>query len=80
MAVQEQLADFNAFAAELVRREGESALTLEEVYDRWWSARHRDEDLAAIRLAAADYERGDRGEDARAELAAHRTERAGPTQ
>lgn len=78
MPIAEQLADFNAFAAQLLRSDGgASDLTLEAIYDRWWEDRNRDEDLEAIRASVADYERGERGEDARAELTEHRARRAG---
>lgn len=78
MTLPDQLADFNAFATRLMSAGDEAPQSLDELYDRWWAERHRHEDLEAIRRSAADYERGERGEDARAELASHRRERRSP--
>ena len=80
MTTSEQLADFTIFAKAITQREGED-ISLDVIYERWWQQLHRDDDLAAIREAHAQFESGERGEDARAELAAFRSEkRASNTQ
>ena len=75
MTTSELIDDFTAFAKTISQQEGE-AISLDVIYDRWWQQRHREEDLAAIQEAHAEYESGERGEDARAELAAFRSERS----
>ena len=60
MTINEQLAEFNAFAHELAQQMG-GDLTLDEVYDQWWSDHHRSEDLAALKEAHAEYQRGNQG-------------------
>lgn len=74
MTFLEQLADFNAFAEQFLKQPSQS-LTIDEVYSKWWEDRHRDEDLAAVLEAHAQYESGERGEDAFAELEATRNSR-----
>jgi hypothetical protein len=58
-----QLDEFTAFAHAFAAKQ-RTVLTLEQVYDEWWQQKHRDEDLAAIRLAVTDYENGGRGRPA----------------
>ena len=64
MTISEQIADITVFAQAISQQEGED-ISLDVIYDRWWQQRHREEDLAAIREAHAEYESGERGEDAR---------------
>ena len=75
MTTSEQIADFTAFAKTISQQEGED-ISLDVIYDRWWQHRHREEDLQAIQDAHAEYESGERGEDARTELAKFRSERS----
>jgi len=75
MAISEQIKDLTAFALTVSRQEGDD-VPLDVVYQRWWQARHQDEDLVAIQEAHAEYESGERGELAREELAEFRAERA----
>lgn len=73
MTFNEQFAEFALFAQSVA--EGRDDVTIDEVIDCWWDDRHRDADLAAIKASAEDYDRGERGIDARVELAEHRHER-----
>lgn len=68
MEMLPQLAEFNRFAVSLTASEG-SDLSIEQIYDRWWAAKHRDEDLAAVQAAVVDFDKGDRGLPAREILA-----------
>jgi hypothetical protein len=76
MSTTEQVADFAAFAEELLSNPIGSDLSFDEVLDEWWRARHADEDLAAIQASVKDYEGGERGEPAREELAQARAARS----
>ncbi len=75
MATIEQIENFTLFAKSVSQAEGES-IPLAQIYDRWWQEQHQDEDLLAIREAHAEYQKGERGELAREELTAFRSERA----
>ncbi len=68
MSINEQLAQFNAFAHELAQQMG-GDLTIDEVYDKWWNDHHQTEDLAALKEAHSEYEQGERGRPAAEVLA-----------
>lgn len=74
MTISEQLDQFNAFAHRLVQQMG-NELTIDEVYDKWWSDHHQSEDLAAIHEAHAEYEQGERGRLAKEVLTDWRSKR-----
>ena len=76
MATQQQIADFAAFATTLSQQQGGEALSIDEIYQRWWETRHAAEDLAAIQVAARDYENGERGRPSEEAIADFRRERS----
>jgi hypothetical protein len=75
MATTDQINDFTAFAKTISQQEGED-IALDEIFSRFWQERHVLEDVAAIREAHKQYESGERGVEARTELADFRAQRA----
>jgi hypothetical protein len=76
MSTTEQVADFAAFAKDLLSNPVGRDLSFEEVLDEWWRARNSNEDLAAIQASVEDFEHGERGRPAREELAQARAARS----
>lgn len=74
MTLSEQLDQFNAFANRLAEQMG-NELSIDEVYDKWWSDHRQSADLAAIREAHAEYQEGKRGRPAKEVLADLRSNR-----
>lgn len=59
MAIDQQIAEFNAFAQRLAEERGDQDLTLDTIIDEWQALNQ--EDVAAIREAAESYQAGERG-------------------
>lgn len=74
MTTSEQIQQFTNFALALTKAEGEH-LALDEIFERWWVERHRDDDLAAIQQAVDSYKAGERGRPAEDFLAEQRAAR-----
>lgn len=63
MATLEQFADLANFAANLPEAE-RTALSVDEIYDRWRAERDFHVEVEALREALEDYQRGERGRPA----------------
>ncbi|MCG8449712.1 MAG: hypothetical protein MI725_09055 [Pirellulales bacterium] len=74
MTTSQQLTDFHAYAENILASKGEE-IALDEIFSLWWQEQYRDIDLEATLEAHAQYESGERGEDAFSELRASRAER-----